>query len=214
MSLSRSWQFIGGVDGPWYRFFDWLRRRLNVRLVRFMIGRLAGKRECLVLEAGSGTAFASSILQTQSEVHRAVCMDMDADALRLAIDRDATLLAVVGDLSCMPFRDGVFDLVFNSSTVEHLDDPGVAVGEMQRVCARDGYVFVGVPYAWGPLAFQPLIARSKVGVWLGTVFGREGLNRMLREGGLSPVAHWRYFWNFFIGAIARPTNTPRSGAES
>ncbi len=107
----------------------------------------------------------------------------------------------------MPFEDGVFDLAFSNSTVEHLDHPEDAVGEMRRVVRDAGRVFVGLPYVWGPLFFQRFIRRSVVGIWIGTVFSRPSLDRLLRSAGLSPMAHRRYFWNFFIGAVAAKSDS-------
>ena len=212
MSPSRSWQFIGGVDSVCYRFYDYLRRQVNARLVTFLSGHLvtlstsAGAKTpaggLRVLEAGSGPGFASSLFARRSEVATSVCMDLDPAALAEARKRDPSLPAVVGDLMHMPFADGAFALVFNSSTVEHLDDSVGAVREMQRVCADQGRVFVGVPYVWGPLGFQPLVRNTSAGVWLGRVFRRSSLDRLLTTAGLTPIAHLRYFWNFFIGVVA------------
>ncbi|MCH7525899.1 MAG: class I SAM-dependent methyltransferase [Planctomycetes bacterium] len=165
------------------------------------------------MEAGSGTAFASSLFAECPKTFMSVCMDLDADALSEARRRDPALPAVVGDLMQMPFADGTFDLVFNSSTVEHMDDPVGVAGEMRRVCRDDGCVFVGVPYVWGPLGFQPIIRNTGVGVWLGRVFSRSSLDRFLREAGLTPVAHRRYFWNFFVGAVATKRLAPATPAD-
>jgi len=203
MSLSRSWQFIGGTESIWYRAYDWLRQGVNRRLVRYFQTFVHRSGEaCRALEAGSGTAYAASLLSRQPGVGPVVCVDLDLEALQHARQRDPNLLAVVGDIRRMPFADNAFSFVFNSSTVEHLETPTDAVREMRRVCKDDGHVFVGVPYVWGPLWFQPLIRRSAVGVWLGTVFTRSRLDRMMVQAGLNPIAHIRYFLNFFVGAVA------------
>lgn len=225
MSLGKSWQFVGGV-GAWpYRFFDALRRGLNRRLVRYLTSGLdraahadAGD-ECSknnpprrTLEAGSGTAFATSLLADDAQTTAAVCLDMDLEALRLARTRDARILPVVGDLCRLPFADDAFALAFSSSTLEHLDQPHDALLEMTRVCHRHGRVFVGVPYAFGPLAFQPLIRRSRWGVWIGPVFSRRSLDRLLQQADLRPLGHRRYFWRFFIGAISEKMASPSRDA--
>lgn len=217
MSLSRSWQFVGGLNSPWYRLYDWLRHGVNRRMVKFLSRHLSGPvtrgRATCVLEAGSGPGSASSMFSRRSDVALAVCMDLDESALREARRRDPAIPAVVGDLMAMPFADGSFDLVFNSSTVEHLDEPHRAVAEMGRVSGNDGRVFVGVPYLFGPLWFQPLIAKTSVGVWLGRVFSRSSLDRLLRTAGLTPQRHLRYFWNVFVGAVATKSVALNGGAR-
>lgn len=206
VSLSYSWQFIGRPGSVGDRAYDWLRRRLNRRLVGWLTKHLGrstpGSTACRLLEAGSGTAFASSLFRRQPHVDLCVCLDIDEEALHAARRRDPQLLAVRGDLQQMPFSGGMFTLVFSSSTVEHLADPAAAVGEMQRVCHDGGCVFVGVPYRFGPLGFQPWIRHTRIGIWLGPVFTRRSLERILNRTGLSPVAHLRYFWNFFVGVFA------------
>jgi len=214
VSLTRSWQFIGGLNSPWYRMYDGLRRRLNKRLVDFLAARITspmvkqsdqGRVPPRVLEAGSGTAFALSLFRRRPHVGLCVALDIDETALREARKQDLSLSAVVADLRRMPFARESFSLVFNSSTIEHLDDPAAAVEEMQRTCRMDGCVFVGVPYRYGPLAFQPLIDGTTVGRWLGPVFSRKSLTALLRGCGLTPVTWMRYFLNFFVGAVAIKT---------
>lgn len=214
MSLDRSWQFIGSADSWTSRLYDWLRRGVNARLVNFLVARASPPRTLQTttraLEAGSGTGFATSLLSRTGAFSQCICLDLDIDALRAAKARDPQLPVVVGDLRRMPFADGVFDLAFNSSTVEHLDEPGDAVAEMQRVCRPTGRVFVGVPYQFGPLAFQPMIQRTRIGVWLGTVFTRQALDRLLRGAGLRPRRFISYFWWFFVGAVAEKACPPQT----
>ena len=220
MTLASSWQFVGSTKAPAYRFFDWLRCRLNERLVRRLLPAMNGgsagaspspagqgtPKSLRVLEAGSGPGFATSLFASQRDVQVAVCVDIDVTALREGRSRDAGLLAVVADMRAMPFCAGSFALVFNSSTLEHLENPASALNEMKRVCTARGRVFVGVPYVYGPLAFEPLVRRTAVGKWLGPVFGRRKLERLLLQAGLRPVQAFRYFWNFFIGVVAVPQN--------
>lgn len=223
-----TWRLQSRPNGWWDRLYDGLRRRVNLGLVRFLIKQLDRRPPSRthherqtsvhadmgpVLEAGSGTAFATSLFQrmwsSPSKEARAICLDIDAQALSAARSRDPDLFAVVGDLRRMPFADETFELVFNSSTVEHLDDPAAAVMEMQRVCRPQGLVFVGVPYRFGPLGFQPWIRRTHIGTWLGPVFSRRTLDRLLRKGRLVPIAYRRYFLRFFIGAVAGKTTQPK-----
>ncbi len=54
--------------------------------------------------------------------------------------RDAGLTATLrqGDVRALPYDDGVFDLVMSAHVLEHLVDPGVALGEMVRVLKPGG----------------------------------------------------------------------------
>ncbi len=195
----RTWRLDDNEKSAWNRTYEFLRRRVNTRLVAFL-----ERNTCAgdTLEAGSGTAYAASLIARHRGVRLSVCMDLDHDALVVARNRDPSLAAVVGDLRCMPFADDSFSLVYNSSTVEHLPKPENAVTEMARVCKTSGHVFVGVPYVAGPLFFQPIVAQTTFGKWLGTVFTRGRLENMLRVSGLTPVSHIRYFLRFFIGSLA------------
>ena len=109
---------------------------------------------------------------------------------------------VVADIYRLPFPRATFDLVWNSSTIEHLDRIDRAVAEMARVTLTAGRVFTGVPYLYGPLGFQRLIPNTAVGVWVGTVFTRAELKRLLASAGLRPVSSLRYFYRFFLGFLA------------
>ena len=53
--------------------------------------------------------------------------------------------SVVGDLTKMPFRDGVFDGMTTGETLEHLDDDAAAAREIARVVKSDGRVIATVP---------------------------------------------------------------------
>jgi len=199
----KSWSFGGGPTSLSYRIFDALRILVNRSLVRYLLGQAIHQSGKRVLEAGAGPAYASSLFRSSGKVSLAAAVDLDLDALRQGKVRDPRLAAVVADIRRLPFQDGSFDMVWNSSTVEHLDYPAGAVSEMQRVASKDGYVFVGVPYRHGPLGFQPWIAESPAGIWIGTVFDAGQLRALLERGGYKVMKQRLYFLYFFIGMLAR-----------
>ncbi len=202
MSNDTSWR-IGSTESLPNRLYDHLRRGLNHDLVDYMGRRaLDDKRACRVLEAGSGTAFASSLLADRPSVGWAAAVDHDLAALDEGRARDSRLPAAVADLRHLPFAADSFDLVWNSSTLEHLPDRADALREMARVTKSGGMVFVGVPYTSGPLGFQRWIADSAAGVWIGTVFDRPALEALMRSAGLQPTASLTYFFGFFVGVLA------------
>jgi len=196
----KAWQ-LGSPGTLSYRFYDWLRVRLNHKLVRYLASEALSRDGAVVLEAGSGPAFASSILAAHPKVGLSVALDIDMDALREARKRDPALALVVGDLCHLPFRRESVDLAWNSSTIEHLPDPQVALAEMHRVTRARGRVFAGVPYLFGPLGFQRLISKTSAGVWIGETFSRHQLEGMMRSAGLTPIGSILYFFRFFLGML-------------
>ncbi len=214
MTLAKSWQFIGSTEGIPYRFYDWMRRGVNARLVRFLVAELHDEAPAFVLEAGSGTAHASTLMAKEASVSAAVCLDIDFEALSKSTGRSRNVFAVVGDINRMPFSDDTFALVFNNSTVEHFDEPVHAIREMRRVCRESGRVFVGVPYARGPLCFEPFVRNSKLGVWLGRVFTERSLDETLSAAGLTPLRHLRFFLRFFVGALSVKHTSRSVGTSS
>jgi ubiquinone/menaquinone biosynthesis C-methylase UbiE len=199
---TKAWQ-LGSPDTVIYRFFDALRKRLNQKLVRYLLSRGLTGEGRHVLEAGSGPAFASSILARDPRVALSIAVDLDHEALQEARRRDPALVAVNADLLFLPFRDESIDLTWNSSTLEHIPNPSSALAEMQRVTRQGGTVFVGVPNLYGPLGFQRWIAETAVGVWIGTTFNRRELTAMLARAGLNPLDHIFYFFRFFVGVLAQ-----------
>jgi len=197
----KAWQ-LGAPGTPVYSLYDGMRRGLNRKLVGYLLARAVSQGCSKVLEAGSGPAFASSILASDARVDLAVAVDIDIEALQVARRRDTNLALAVADLQVLPFRSESLDLTWNSSTIEHLEDPAAALVEMERVTKTGGKVFVGVPNLYGPLGFQRWIDATSVGHWIGTVFGLSRLKAMLRAVGLHPQHSIHYFFRFFVGVLS------------
>jgi ubiquinone/menaquinone biosynthesis C-methylase UbiE len=202
MSVDKSWQLAGGPGSLLYEIYDRMRRWLNGRIVR----RLAewGLEESgIIIEAGSGTGFASSLMAEQPQATLSIAVDYDIGALREGRKQYPSLCAVVADINHLPFADGSAQMVWSSSTIEHLPDQAQAISEMARVTKSGGVVFVGVPYRWGPLFFQRWIPNTAIGIWLGTVYGRADVEAWLQQVGCISFDTWRYFFWFFIGVAGR-----------
>jgi SAM-dependent methyltransferase len=198
----KAWQ-LGAPGTPLYRLYDALRKRLNGKLVKYLLARGIDGEKRRVLEAGSGPAFASSILARDRRVELSIAADIDIEALNEAQRRDPQLVLLVADLQSLPFRSESVDLCWNSSTIEHLDGPDRALAEMQRVTRRGGKVFVGVPNLHGPLGFQRWIEKTSVGIWIGTTFSRSELKAMIARVGLQPQHTIFYFFRFFVGVLGQ-----------
>jgi SAM-dependent methyltransferase len=198
----KMWQ-LGSSGTLVYRLFDLLRMRLNRRLAGYLLSEAVPSQSATILEAGSGPAFASSILARDHRVKLSVAMDIDIEALMEARNRDPSLALVAGDLTNLPFKTESTDLTWNSSTLEHLDDPIPAFAEMARVTRTAGKLFVGVPYRYGPLGFQRWIRQTSVGIWIGTTFDLVQLKQMFLTAQATPQHHIFYFLRFFVGVLAR-----------
>ena len=197
-----SWSIGGGPGSLSYRLFDLARNALNTRLARrlYRASGAAPDGPLATLEAGSGPGYCSSRLRALGPRVRATALDLDADALALVAARDRALGIVRGDLYALPFRTGAFDLVFNSSTMEHLDAFSRALREMVRVARPGGRVFVGVPYRYGPFFPFALLPREHpVAVWIGELFGGRRLREVCRMEGVAVEDTHRYFFGCFIG---------------
>jgi SAM-dependent methyltransferase len=200
--MIKSWQCWRGPGGLTARLYETLRRGVNGRLVAYLADKASLHPGHLVLEAGCGTAGASSLFAQRLNV-TSVALDLDVSALQEARKRDASLRAVAGDLAALPFRTAAFDLVWNSSTLEHVRALQEACCEMARVARPNRYVFIGVPYRRGPLAFQPAIASTSLGQWIGRTFSGHTLAQVMRKAGLEPLEARHYFLRVFVGVLAR-----------
>lgn len=200
----KAWQ-LGAPGTLVYRVYDGMRCGLNRKLVQYLLAKALTQDCCKVLEAGSGPAFASSILACDARIDLAVAIDIDLEALHEARHRDPELALVVADLQALPFRSASLDLTWNSSTIEHLERPTDALVEMERVTRTGGRVFVGVPNLYGPLGFQRWIDTTSAGRWIGTVFDLSRLKAMLESVGLNPKHSVYYFFRFFVGVLSEKT---------
>lgn len=199
---SKAWQ-LGSPGTLVYGLYDGLRNRLNRKLVAYILSVGTSRENCIILEAGSGPAFASSIIALDPCVGLSIAVDIDLEALQEARRRDPSLALVVADLMKLPFRDESLDLAWNSSTIEHLGNPGAALAEMERVTRPGGKVFVGVPNLYGPLGCQRWFKNTSAGVWIGETFDCNQLSEMMGCAGLRPEASIFYFFRFFVGVLAK-----------
>ncbi len=55
---------------------------------------------------------------------------------------------IQGDLKQLPFKDNSFDLVISIVTLEHIDNPLVALKEISRILKKGGKLFLIIPFMW------------------------------------------------------------------
>jgi len=106
----------------------------------------------------------------------------------LHVRRNSSVPVVVGDLTRMPFRDGVFDGVTTGETLEHLDDDRAAAGEIGRVLAAGGQCIATVP------ALQSLWTASDDYYEHRRRYSREQLTEMFTAAGFT--IDKATFWGF------------------
>lgn len=112
--------------------------RLEHRLAMILRETRALSRGARVLDSAVGLGQLAVRLE-QSGLR--VCgLDYSFQAA-LHVKRTTSVRVVVGDMTRMPFRDGVFDGITSGETFEHLPDDGAAAGEVARVL-RDGAILV------------------------------------------------------------------------
>jgi SAM-dependent methyltransferase len=201
---ARLWSWGAGPGSLSYAAFDAARRGLDRRLGAYLLRRMTGAWSATprTLEAGSGPGYCSSVLAGLMPGLQPVVLDVDREPLTIAATRDGRVAPVGGDLYRLPFADGTFDLVFNSSTMEHLDRFGPALAEMVRVTRAGGRLFVGVPHKFGPfLPFTLVPPGNPAAVWMGKLFGRAELVAACRVAGVVVGETHRYFFGCFIGLL-------------
>lgn len=190
------WKRIPGYDD----ILDVLRKIMNVQLCRYLEKKISVP--AITLEPGGGSAYVSAMLAAKG--HQAYAMDYASAPLRIAREQlNSKAILVQGDLFNIPFADESFDLTFNNSTMEHFKNPLDGLKEMARVTKKGSYVFVGVPFTYGPLSVYKLKKSSFKDAWDGTTFDRKGLKQLFVDAGLEVMGSRTFFFRCFVGVLGR-----------
>lgn len=122
------------------------------------------------LEIGCGPFFVGQELVKKGAF--VVGIDYSMNALRLAKfylneEKINNYLLVCGDITKMPFKDNVFDLIYGGGVIEHFKDTVGVVKENKRVLKRGGVAFNTVPklnlgsltyrQVWGNIPNAPIL---------------------------------------------------------
>ena len=186
------------------RPYRWLKYRLNAKLVDFFDRHvLGGRRGLRVAEMACGSGYGAHLLAGHPAVVRSVAVDRDAALHDQAAVPGFAAEFVAADLLDLPFPPEQFDFVWNSSSVEHFPDPAAAIGAMADATKPGGFVFVGVPYAWGLLAVYFIVPSRTHREWLGRPFTFNRLENLFRACGLEPERRLIYFFGSFAGVLGR-----------
>ena len=81
---------------------------------------------------------------------------------------------ICANAECLPFPDGMFDVVISQEVLEHVRDPFRAMREMQRVLKPGGLIYCQAPFVIG---YHP----GPTDFWR---FTREGIVELIKQAGL------------------------------
>lgn len=109
-----------------------------------------------ILDIGAGPTGRTSAHASKTDA-LFVCVDYDIEVLRCGTRRlgepePHRLAFVQADAEHLPFADGTFDVSMCENALEHFDRPNVAVQELVRVLAANGYVCALFPPWRGPFS--------------------------------------------------------------
>ena len=89
----------------------------------------------LALDLGCGTGFITEHL------NNIIGVDSSVEMLKLCPDN---LKIVCADISKLPFKNGIFDLVYSLTTLQDVDDVNAAILEIKRVIKPNGRIVLSV----------------------------------------------------------------------
>jgi len=72
-------------------------------------------------------------------------IDADNEAIQAGKESGVSVNLIEGNAEDLPYPDGFFDKLLSVHLLEHLENPGQAVGEMARVLKSDGQAVIVVP---------------------------------------------------------------------
>lgn len=161
--------------------------------------------DAVVLDVGCGTGYATQALLTRTDhVHG---LDQSTHQLERAwqkLGKHDPVSFYIGDAEHLPFRDGSFDVVWSSGSIEYWPNPVGTLAECRRVTRPGGQVLVV-----GPNHPDSRLLRGLADAIM-LFYDKDEADRMFSEAGFECVEHQlmgpRYSPNIAIAsrAIAPP----------
>jgi len=149
-----------------------------------------------VLDAGCGTGY--TLFEINKKFH-GFGVDYSVDALNFCRNRLLNRL-VRADVSCLPYKNGVFDAVISLDVLYHknvLNDK-TAVCEFRRVLRPGGTLILNLP------AFEFIKSNHDINIHTLRRYTRPGLKSILEKSGFNSIKTvYRNVFLFFVIAIFR-----------
>ncbi len=176
-----------------------------------------------LFDEASGTGLIGALGRRSAKVSG---IDISAEVVRLAAERNPGLRAVTADVRELPFGDDEFDLVVSNSTLDHFGgrhDVEAALAELHRVMRRGGRLVVTLDNPLNPLIAaravlpEDLLARIRgVGYGTGWTCGPGTLEKMLVAAGFTvadrtAIVHAPRFLVARLGRNARTSGGEAAG---
>lgn len=118
----------------------------------------------LFLEPGAGSGRFSYFLAKRAR--RVVALDLSRNSVNcirnLGREAGGLLEVIRADILNMPFKDGVFDVVYNEGVVEHFPQPYPVLCEMVRVTRKLGMIVFSVPNIFSFHTFGKLVTSGSI----------------------------------------------------
>jgi len=113
----------------------------------------------IVLDCGCGEGFYTMVIrELYGDICTVISLDMDFELVKRARGwqrEDSPSRFVIGDVTRLPFWDGMFDKVIFSEVLEHVEDDAGALREVRRVLKKGGVVALTVPNHNYPFWWDP-----------------------------------------------------------
>lgn len=186
----------------WDEFWDRAERvdevYSNEGRVESHLAQAVSPRGKWILEVGAGTGRDGITLARRGAF--VVSLDYSPSSLRMIRSQIADgehVFLCCGDARALPFRDGMFDVVFHQGLLEHFRDPGVLIAENHRVLRTEGLLLVDVPqrYHYYTVIKHIMIALGRWFAGWETEYSVGQLERLLQRHSFSVVSSYGEWLN-------------------
>ena len=159
-------------------------RDVSAHLARYVWAMHPFCTHKMVLDAAAGTFYGAQILSWAATHVWGIDIEPAAIEYGMEMYQTENMSFVIGDVTDMPFPEGMFDVVVSFETIEHLSNPEKFVDEVWRVLRPNGVFIVSAPEQSGSAwhfrdyndeELEALLLRFPHRQYYGQGFGQEHL---------------------------------------